>query len=99
MVVAVAPPVCRKLTTNVGATMAAPTIRPDHSNRTTADTASITVSERGSKPARPLPAGPLLPELAQLPWLQVLIITLDAPIRGGIPTEWGLPGAFPRLEW
>lgn len=41
--------------------------------------------------------GTLLPELAQLQWLERLEQRLPA-LREGIPAEWGAPGAFPRLR-
>lgn len=47
----------------------------------------------------PSPPSPLLPELAQLQWLEELSMTMavDHP-TSGIPHEWWLPGAFPRLK-
>jgi hypothetical protein len=44
------------------------------------------------------PVGPLLPELAQLQWLQELVLECPFPVWGRLPVEWGLPGAFPRLQ-
>ena len=42
--------------------------------------------------------GPLLPELAQLRWLEELMYEgKRLRLYGGIPPEWGQPGAFPRL--
>ena len=50
----------------------------------------------GGSGARP---GPLLPELAQLQWLEVVEINIYShTLYTGIPAEWGLPGAFPRLK-
>lgn len=47
----------------------------------------------------------LPPGLSQLAWLEGLTIDfsekwrlLPGPLMGGIPAEWGLPGAFPRLK-
>ena len=51
----------------------------------------------------------LLPELAQLAWLEDLTlvgkegyvpmdVTPSRFIYGGLPAEWGQPGAFPRLQ-
>jgi hypothetical protein len=43
--------------------------------------------------------GPMLPELAQLQWLEVVEINIHShTLYTGIPAEWGLPGAFPRLK-
>ena len=44
--------------------------------------------------------GPLLPELAQLQWLDDFVVQYlrEWPPGHGIPAEWGLPGAFPRLK-
>jgi hypothetical protein len=51
---------------------------------------------RGDSGGRP---GPLLPELAQLQWLEVIEINIySQTLYSGIPPEWGLPGAFPRLK-
>jgi hypothetical protein len=44
------------------------------------------------------PVGLLLPELAQLQWLRELVVECPIPIWGRLPAEWGLPGAFPRLQ-
>lgn len=52
-------------------------------------------SAAGPPGAPPLPI--LLPELAQLQWLEELVVDMDAPLAG-IPGEWGRPGAFPRLQ-
>ena len=58
----------------------------------------------GSKDSAPLPAqaalpGPLLPELAQLRWLEHLIFEgRMQTMYAGIPSERGQPGAFPRLQ-
>lgn len=51
-------------------------------------------SSGGSGDAWP---GTLLPELAQLQWLEHMDQELPA-LRDGIPAEWGAPGAFPRLR-
>ena len=44
--------------------------------------------------------GPLLPELAQLEWLEELGLERPEgqPWAAGIPAEWCRPGAFPRLK-
>lgn len=41
--------------------------------------------------------GTLLPELAQLQWLERLEQRLPA-LREGIPADWGAAGGFPRLR-
>jgi len=43
--------------------------------------------------------GPLLPELALLPALQVFKLYTFAFLPCGLPAAWGAPGAFPKLEW
>lgn len=40
----------------------------------------------------------LLPELAQLQFLEELCIELRRRVPAGLPSDWGLPGAFPRLD-
>ena len=43
--------------------------------------------------------GPLLPELAHLQWLEKIELSIySQTLYAGIPAEWGLPGAFPRLK-
>ena len=44
--------------------------------------------------------GLLLPELAQLEWLEELRLehSQGQPWAAGVPMEWCLPGAFPRLK-
>ena len=43
---------------------------------------------------------PLLPELSHLDWLEELFIAhyQGRPWAAGVPVEWGLPRAFPRLK-
>lgn len=60
---------------------------------------------RAAGAAAPSPAASaLLPELAQLRWLEVLNLEVvippsrPGPRPGGLPREWWLPGAFPRLK-
>ena len=44
--------------------------------------------------------GPLLPELAQLQWLEEFVVQYlkGWPPGHAIPAAWGQPGAFPRLK-
>ena len=45
------------------------------------------------------PLGPLIPELAQLQWAEdIMIIANKSTVYAGIPIEWGLPSAFPRIR-
>jgi len=41
--------------------------------------------------------GPLLPALAQLQWLEELVLRTQAAQWDGVPPEWGQDHAFPRL--
>jgi hypothetical protein len=58
---------------------------------------SISAAAASAGPAL-APVGPLLPEIAQLQWLQELEVEHPTAVWGRLPTEWGLPGAFPRLQ-
>ena len=50
-------------------------------------------------PASGAPLGPLIPELAHLQWAEEIAINANkSTVYAGIPTAWGLPGAFPRLR-
>ena len=52
-----------------------------------------------SSNASALVRGPLLPELALLPWLESFTVLLYTDqLNAGIPTEWGAHNAYPRLK-
>ena len=56
-------------------------------------------SARSQAPAPPHAGAALLPELAQLQWLEELQLqSYHGRLTGGIPAEWLAPGAFPRLK-
>lgn len=63
------------------------------------DGASGGVSSSNTSYVPSLLHGPLLPELAQLPWLDGLLVTLyTVAVTAGIPADWAVAGAFPSLK-
>lgn len=63
---------------------------------------SVACRSSESDSSRALPArigaGPLLPELAQLPLLGELQISCLTLSQGSVPAEWGTRGAWPSLR-
>lgn len=49
---------------------------------------------------KPIGSMPLFPELAQLEYLvELRLARFSHALVPSVPTDWLLPGAFPRLTW
>jgi hypothetical protein len=63
------------------------------------DRKSSSSSSRGGHGASPRFSGDVVPELAELAWLEELAVEGHRmPSAGMLPVRWGMSGAFPSLK-
>ena len=59
---------------------------------------SYRASSAGGSAVAGAERGPMLPELAELQYIEALVVSQATMPTAGVPAEWMQPGAFPRLR-